>query len=170
MTQKERLTDLIYNAPKIDFPKGSRAQGKTYQTASNIADHLLANGVVAVDVDAVSVENRPLISQYLGHPIDEIIALIRAKEEGRIIVPPCKEGQTVYMPWEWGGTKGVAILTINRIVVDFTSRSIVNTDFFSDDEEYWLAYNCGRFDFKDFGKTVFLTKEEAEKALKGGAV
>ena len=82
-----------------------------------------------------------------------------------VIVPPCKVEDTVYMPWEWGGTKGVAILTINRIVVDFTDRPYVNTNFFSDDEEYWLAYNCGRFNFNDFGKTVFLTKKEAEAAL-----
>ena len=82
-----------------------------------------------------------------------------------VIVPPCKVGDTVYMPWEWNGTSGVAILTINRIVVDFTHRPYVNTNFFSDDEEYWLAYNCGRFDFNDFGKTVFLTKKLAEKAL-----
>lgn len=86
-----------------------------------------------------------------------------------VIVPPCKAGDTVYMPWEWNGTSGVAILTINRIVVDFTHRPYVNTDFFSDDEEYWLAYNCGRFDFNDFGKTVFLTKELAEKHLRKGA-
>ena len=82
-----------------------------------------------------------------------------------VTVLPCKVGDTVYMPWEWNGTSGVAILTINRIIVDFTHRPYVNTDLFSDDEEYWLAYNCGRFDFNDFGKTVFLTKEEAEKAL-----
>ena len=82
------------------------------------------------------------------------------------IVPPCKVGQTVYMPWEWNGSKAVAILEVTRIVDDFTECSpYVNTNFFSDDEDYWVAYNCGRFEFKDFGKTVFLTKEEAEKAL-----
>lgn len=83
-----------------------------------------------------------------------------------VIVPPCKVGQTVYMPWEWNGTKAVAILEVTRIVDDFTERSpYVNTNFLSDDEDYWVAYNCGRFEFKDFGKTVFLTREEAEKAL-----
>lgn len=92
MTQKERLIDLLCNIPKIDFPKGSRAQGKSYQTASNIADHLLANGVVVVDTAVVSPRNRPLISQCMGHPLDEIIDLIRAKEEGRIFIPPCKVG------------------------------------------------------------------------------
>ena len=43
--ERERLADLIRNAPKISFPVGSRAQGRTYQTTTSIADHLLANGV-----------------------------------------------------------------------------------------------------------------------------
>lgn len=47
MEQKERLIDLILSTPPKEFPFGSRAQGKTYQTAGNMADHLLANGVIA---------------------------------------------------------------------------------------------------------------------------
>ena len=88
-------------------------------------------------------------------------------DSSRVIVPPCKVGDKIYMPWEWYGAIGIAILTIERIVVDFTRHSYVNTDFFSDDEEYWVACNCGRFEFDDFGKIVFLTREEAEAALKG---
>lgn len=45
MDQKERLIELITNTPRL-ICKGGRAQGKTYQTASNMADHLLANGVI----------------------------------------------------------------------------------------------------------------------------
>ena len=39
------------------------------------------------------------------------------------------------------------------------------TDFDTDDEDYYEAYSCGDFKLKDFGKTVFLTRKEAEKAL-----
>jgi hypothetical protein len=46
MNERERLADLIRTTPKLNFPSGSRAQGKTYQTALNMADHLLANGVI----------------------------------------------------------------------------------------------------------------------------
>lgn len=52
MTEREKLADLILHAPKLNFPVGSRAQGKTYQTALNMADHLLANGVIAPKVKA----------------------------------------------------------------------------------------------------------------------
>ena len=46
MTEREKLADLILHAPKLNFPVGSRAQGKTYQTALNMADYLLDNGVI----------------------------------------------------------------------------------------------------------------------------
>ena len=81
-----------------------------------------------------------------------------------VIVPPCKVGDTVYMPWQWGGTDGIAILTIERISIT-EARPTVRTDFYSDDYAYFDKYNCGVFSFDDFGKTVFLTREEAEKAL-----
>lgn len=87
-----------------------------------------------------------------------------------VVVLPCKVGDTVYMPWEWKDTSGVAILTVERLSITEAGLSI-RTDLWSDDEDYWLAYNCGVFKFDNIGETVFLTKEEAEKALaemKGG--
>ena len=44
------------------------------------AEQLLANGVVVIDTDVVSLPNRPLISQYMGRPIDEVVNLIRKSE------------------------------------------------------------------------------------------
>lgn len=85
-----------------------------------------------------------------------------------VIVPPCKVGDTVYMPWEWNGTKGVAILTVTHIITN-DSHSYIKAPLYSDDEDYSCKYGYGRFEFDDFGKSVFLTLEEAEKAQKGGA-
>ena len=92
------------------------------------------------------------------------------KQSENTIELPCKVGQTVYMPWEWKDTSGIAILTVERISITEAGQSI-RTDLWSDDEDYWLAYNCGVYEFDDIGKTVFLTKEEAEQTLakmKGG--
>lgn len=50
------------------------------QKINEIVDYLLENGVVVIDADVVSPENRPLISQYMGRPIDEVINLIRRSE------------------------------------------------------------------------------------------
>ena len=126
---RDRLIELLRNAPKTDVVYGDIKLDKPVQTLRTFADHLLANGV---------------------------------------IVPPCKVGDTVYLPWKWKDASGIAVLTVERISITESGQSI-RTDFWSDDEGYWLAYNCGVYKFDDIGKTVFLTKEEAEKALKGGA-
>ena len=84
--------------------------------------------------------------------------------ENGVIVPPCKVGDLIYMPWEYGGTSGVALLGVTHMVVDKGELRIM-TDFSSDDEEYFDLYFGGKFVISDFGKTVFLTREEAEKAL-----
>ena len=58
-----------------------------------------------------------------------------------VIVQPCKVGDTVYWIFE-------------PPFDDFAGKEIV------EDEFCWAM-------FEDFGKTVFLTREEAEQALKG---
>lgn len=73
-----------------------------------------------------------------------------------VIVPPCKVGQTVYV--------------INSLwVSEYTVKEIAYDDifmrFYCSNEEY--AIECRNFMFFDerIGKTVFLSREDAEKAL-----
>ena len=68
---------------------------------------------------------------------------LQAEQDGRLLVLPCKLGDTVYQ------TDGVRLY-------ESTVRSVIfDTENVSFDE-------CA------IGKTVFLTREEAEAALKGG--
>lgn len=85
-------------------------------------------------------------------------------EDGYLVELPCRVGDTVYMPWEYKGISGVAILTVTHVIIDKV-HSYIRTDFSSDCEEYKQAYNYGKFDFREFGKKVFTKKDEAEKAL-----
>lgn len=85
-----------------------------------------------------------------------------------VIVPPCKVGDDVYIPWHYNGTRGIAYFEVTHIIMD-CKESYVKTDFATDDEGFWDLCNGGKFYFDDFGKTIFLTKKEAEKALKEGA-
>ncbi len=57
------------------------------------------------------------------------------------IVPPCKVGDTVYAVRHWSARKSI---------YSFVAPDIA-----------WIVEHTN-----DFGKTVFLTREEAEKALK----
>ena len=77
-----------------------------------------------------------------------------------VILPPLKCGQTVYV--------------INSLFVSEYSIKKIAYDgiffrFYCENEKY--AIECRNFMFFDerIGKTVFLTQEAAEQALKGGA-
>lgn len=85
--------------------------------------------------------------------------------EHGVICLPCKVGDMVYLPWDFNGVKSIAYLTVTHIIFD-TEHNYVKTDFYTDDEAYYDKYKCGRYEFEDFGKIVFLTYEEAERALK----
>lgn len=77
-----------------------------------------------------------------------------------VIVPLCKVGDYLFYPWVYGGISGIAILEVDAIKVYVEGRSLV---FFKNPESDMpmLSY----FREEDFGRTVFFTREEAEKAL-----
>ena len=101
MNNRDRLIELLANS-------GCSADLETYQ---EIADHLLANGV---------------------------------------IVPPCKVGDIVHYPYDYGNK-----------VLEKTVKSIV-----IENNDKWLDVGVSFLPFENIGKTVFLTKEEAEEKLK----
>lgn len=95
-----------------------------------------------------------------------------------VIVPPCKVGDVVYSPRENG------ILEQNVISIEIEKDPHVRVYFTCDylcdgcphnrtyqnqdgDGGCWGEYGESFFAFEDFGKTVFITREEAERALKG---
>ena len=90
---------------------------------------------------------------------ERLVELVKADEEGRLVELPCKVGDTVWV--------------INSLwVSEYTVKSVFWDDVFfqfkAENENY--AEDCRYFSFFDerIGKTVFLTREEAEKALEGG--
>ena len=82
-----------------------------------------------------------------------------------VIVPPVKVGQIVYVPWHWGGQKAVATVEVEEIkFYDSQMHYMFLIDLESDDESFNQAFGGWKID-QSIGETVFLTKEEAEKAL-----
>ncbi len=97
-----------------------------------------------------------------GEPIEELCRLEELKEQGRLLELPCAVGDTVYTNISMQGwyfrkedrpyKAKIVFIGINGV------DNIINVDF-----------ENGRmlqFKFSDIGKTVFLTQEEAESALK----
>ena len=84
--------------------------------------------------------------------LDRLEELAEADKDGRLVVLPCKVGDTVY-----------------RIVRDaepHITRDEVRNMYFADDMTLCVELVGGRIILPEkFGKTVFLTREEAEAAL-----
>lgn len=76
-----------------------------------------------------------------------------------VIVPPCKVGGTVYVVSRYYG----GIWQIYECYVD--SLTVYNADIFMSLKSTDGWYNFG-VNVWEIGKTSFLTREEAEKALK----
>lgn len=79
--------------------------------------------------------------------------------ENGVIVPPCKVGDIVYLLYPV--RKGIYEASVDEIRLSKTSNFIVTKDLYFGRRQSVF--------FEQFGKTVFLTREEAEQALKGGA-
>lgn len=75
-----------------------------------------------------------------------------------VIVPPCKVGDTVYYP-----VKGTNVMYTTKVYgtgLDEDGDVVINPKEYPKGAITIIGGN--------FGKTVFLTREEAERALKGG--
>lgn len=98
--------------------------------------------------------------QEMWGPLDDvkhIRELLQAEKDGRVVILPCKAGDKVYR------------------IVDMQSHTIYK-NFVREEtaQPIGVPYRdiMGSFSLiplDAFGKTAFLTKEEAEAALKGGA-
>lgn len=103
-------------------------------------------------VEAREIEEGLSAEDYSIH---RMVELMRADKDGRLVVlPHCKLGDTVY----WFHDKKITECRVYRIQenekgVQVAIKSTVSHGVFSVDDY--------------FGKTIFLTREEAEKALEG---
>lgn len=90
------------------------------------------------------------------------------KDKSLFVELPCKVGDVVYVPWHWTGAKGVASVKVEEIKFYDTNTShyMFLIDMESDDECFNQSFGGWKIR-QSIGETVFLTKAEAEKALKG---
>lgn len=108
--------------------------------------------ISAVDMAKIACALHELNAYKDLGPIDHIRDLIKAEQDGRLVVLPCKAGSLIYV-----GRRPAIITRFFGYVL----------------ERYFHAVFCDEnkgidIPFEELGKTVFLTREEAEAALKGG--
>ena len=148
----ERLTYFKDGYWRVNF------SGVQYQ--ADFVDRLAAyedTGLYPESVEALklSMMGKAIseITEFDGLPIDRLREIAEADKDGRCVVLPCKVGDTVW-----------------RIVRDgepHITRDEVRDMYFADDMTPCVELVGGRVTFTEkFGKTVFLSREEAEKALR----
>lgn len=96
-----------------------------------------------------------LLDEY--YPSGRMRELIKADKAGRLVVLPCKVGNRLY---EVTGRKTISVYKVRAIRVElfgfFIEWDIV---------EGFVWQSLSGINAGEIGKTVFLTREEAEKAL-----
>lgn len=80
--------------------------------------------------------------------------------ENGVIVPPCKVGDTVYEFFDVPGFYSITELTVENITVGVNPKKCV---LYTKSKKSNSRY---RFFDDSFGKTLFFTREEAERALR----
>lgn len=106
---------------------------------------------------AVYADKQSCQENILAQAADRLEGRIKAYGEGRIVVLPCKVGDIV-----WANLDGMR--HTRKCVIEFANiGSHVTTIVFSTVDGLREQYGVN---LSSFGKTVFLTREEAEKALK----
>lgn len=124
---------------------------KTYSDGTHGASDSLPCGENSYDYKNLLIEK---LGEYEG-----------LEEQGRLIKLPCKLGDKLYYTDSYCNT--VVSVRLNEVIAQFVGIN-----------NYAYQYNCCsfdgcgdvyeeyEFDNNDFGKTVFLTKSEAEEKLK----
>ena len=83
-----------------------------------------------------------------------------AYQQGRLVELPCKVGDELFFVWN-----GKIFPAVVRLLLwDYRKDKGVHSEILANPNPY---FSIGA-SFDDFGKTVFLAREEAEKALEGG--
>lgn len=82
-------------------------------------------------------------------------------EQGKILELPCKVGDTIWEVWSSGSDFTQIQRGVRAIKVDLIYINQYDTIFHCISEEM-----TGHIPLSDFGKTVFLTPEEANKKMK----
>ena len=110
------------------------------------------------------------LDKCIIYGLEELKQYRIAEDQGVLLRLPCKVGDAIYeIGYDYKGRK-----YINEIEMVIISANYGDLDWDKNEHKIRSAYVVGNLkgtnigvdvDFCDFGRTVFLTKEEAEQAL-----
>ena len=139
----------IAQCKEIPCPyNGACSQRKVWERLKAYEDtHMMPSDVTSMRMDMVIIA-----ALFNGVDVDRMKELAEADKDGRLVVLPCKVGDTVY--WVHGAV--ITECKVHRIQKNRNGLYICLKSK--------KSHGAFRTDLS-IGKTVFLTREEAEKAL-----
>ena len=132
-------------------------------TQRQVWERLKAYEDTGLEPEAVETVKLALVAKHMvdletlnNTPISRLVELAEADKDGRCVVLPCKVGDVVY-----------GFHNNRQTILPMVAKWIeTNADGWTVAAQY-APMAPKFFQFSDFGKTVFLTREEAEKAMEG---
>ena len=139
----ERLTYIDHLGWYANGNGGERIRGQHIDRLAAYEDTGLAPEEISDAVIAAKLMAKSKIVSCFGVDADHVRELVQAEQDGRLEVLPCKVGDTVYQ---------------------------IDAERVYESEVKWIIFDCDdiAFDERAIGGSIFLTREEAEAALKGG--
>ena len=155
----ERLTERDSNCADPKEIYGVWVKNHDYISAANRLADYEDTGLTPEEIDMDYEAAETLRHLCQGCDLDRLEELAEADKDGRVVVPPCKAGDTVY---EVISRKTISEYRVKAIRVElfctFIEWDIVAG--FVDKSIFGVPVD-------EIGKTVFLTREEADRALEG---
>ena len=138
------------------YGSGCKIKDCPFETA--VCDRLASYEDTGVEPEAVETVKLALAAKHMvdletlnNTPISRLVELAEADKDGRVVVLPCRQGDEL---WTYCNhpVKRVYSFTVSDVST-LNGRTVLNT------------LGLGTIRPEDIGKTVFLSREEAEKDL-----
>lgn len=113
-------------------------------------------GLTPDQIESMYMETKELASYLCTNGEDRTIELVKADMEGRVVILPCKIGDTLFRPLSWRNIVEKCTVSLLTQKADKSWKIRLTSENFRTTFEITI---------NDIGKTVFLTSEEAEKTL-----
>ena len=143
------------------YGSGCKIKDCPFETA--VCERLAAYEDTGLEPEAVETVKIALAAKHMvdletlnNTPISRLVELAEADKDGRVVVLPCKVGQRVFALLDTD--KHISECEVKQIGMGNEIGFIGLEPIGARGRKYGVALN-------GFGKTVFLTREEAEKAL-----
>ena len=144
----------IAQCKEIPCPyNGECSQRKVWERLKAYEDtHMMPSDVTSMRMDMAIIA-----ALFNGVDVDRMKELTKADKDGRLVVLPCKVGDRLY---EVTGRKTISVYRVKAIRVELLGLFIE-----WDNVEGFVWQSLSGINAEEIGKTVFLTREEAEKEL-----